>query len=77
VSDYLKNKVELVGTVQKVQTRQKDNIYTSKCKTREEQKILLHDGFKMYNFIPNKIKNKSKLQNFRRALVPYIRSKEG
>jgi len=31
--------------------------------------MLLHDGFKMYNFIPNEIKNESRLQNFRRALV--------
>jgi len=37
----------------------------------------LHDGFKMYNFIPNEIKNESRLQNFRRALVPSIRSREG
>jgi len=39
--------------------------------------MLLHDGFKMYNFIPNAIKNESRLQNFRRVLVPYIRSREG
>jgi len=74
--DYLKNKVELVGTDRRVQTRQKGNIHISRCKTREEQKILLHDEFKMYNFIPNEIKNESRLQNFRRALVPYIRNKE-
>jgi len=39
--------------------------------------MLLHDGFRMYNLIPSKIKNESRLQNFRRALVPFIRSREG
>jgi len=75
--DYLKNKVELVGTDRGAQTRQKGNIHISRCKTREEQKMLLHDGFKMYNLIPNEIKNENRLQNFRRALVPHIRSREG
>jgi len=67
--DYLKNKVELMGTDRRVQTRQKGNIHISRCKTREEQKMMLHDGFKMYNFIPNEIKNENRLQNFRKALM--------
>jgi len=41
--DYLKNKVELVGTDRRVQTRQKGN---RRCKTREEQKML-HDCYTM------------------------------
>jgi len=54
-----------VGTDRRVQTRQKGDIHINRCKTREEQKMLLHNRFKMYNFIPNEIKNESKLQNFR------------
>jgi len=37
---------------------------------------MLHDELKMYNFILNEIKNESRLQNFRRVLMPYIRSRE-
>jgi len=59
---------------QRIRTRQKDDIRISRCKIREEQKMLLHNGFKIYNFIPNEIKNKSRLQNFRRA--PFIRSRK-
>lgn len=68
---YLENKIELVGTKRGVQTRQTGDIHISRCKTREEQKMLLHDGFKMFNQLPNELKNEKKLQNFKRALVPH------
>jgi len=74
---YLKNKIELVGTESGVQTRQRGTLLISRCKTREEQKILLYEGFKWYNNLPNEIKKESRLQSFRRALVPYIKNKEG
>jgi len=74
--NYLKNKIELVEINQGIQTRQKGDIHISRCTTREKQKMLLHDGFRMYNLIPNKIKKGSRLQNFRRALVPFIKSRE-
>jgi len=38
--------------------------------------MLLHDGCRIYNLIPDKIKNESRLQNFRRV-VPFIRSRKG
>jgi len=52
-SNYLKNKIELVRMDRRIQTRQKDDIHINRCKTREEQKMLLHDGFKMY-WVENK-----------------------
>jgi len=73
--NYLKNKIKL-GIDQRIQTRQKGDTHINRCKTREKQKMLLHDGFRMYNLILNKIKNESRLQNFRRALVPFIRSRK-
>jgi len=33
--------------------------------------------FKMYNNLPNEIRKEKRLRNFKRALVPYIRSGEG
>jgi len=71
---YLKNKIELVGMDGRVQTRQKDNIRIGKCKTREEQETLLYDGFITYNDLPNEIKKEERLQSFKSALVPYIKS---
>jgi len=74
---YLKNRIELVGIKSGVQTRQRGTLLISRCKTREEQKMLLYEGFKWYNNLPNEIKKESRLQSFRRVLVPYIKSKEG
>lgn len=75
--NYLKNKIELIGTEDGVQTRQRGNIHINRCKTREEQKMLLYDGIKMYNNLPNEIKMEERLRSFKKALVPYIRSREG
>lgn len=44
-----------------INTRQKGNIYVERCKTNEEQKMLLHDGFKLYNSLPIEIKNELRL----------------
>jgi len=38
--------------------------------------MLLHDGFIMYNDLLYEIKKEEKLQNFKRALVPYIKSRK-
>jgi len=40
-SSFLKIKIEVVGMDGRVQTRQKGNIQVERCKTREEEKMLL------------------------------------
>lgn len=62
-------------TVQRRETRQRGNIYIDKCRSREEQKMLWHDGFKMFNDLPNEIKQQQNLYDFRRMLVQYIRGR--
>jgi len=57
------------------ETRQRGNIYIDRCKSREEQKMLWHDGFKMFNDLPNEIKEKTNLRDFRKMLVQYIRER--
>jgi len=60
-----------------VQTRQRGNIYNiNKCKTSEEQKMLLHNGYKIYNNLPKNIKSEQSLNNFKRALVSCIKGRE-
>ena len=77
---YLRNKIELIKGEGRGQTRQEGIILISRCKIREEQKMLLYDGFKMYNNLLKEINNllqEKKLQSFKRMLVSYIRSREG
>lgn len=74
---YLNNKIELVqsrGSI--VRTRQEGNIYIVKSKTTEGQKMLLHDGFVIFNSLPNEVKSEHELQSFKKALVPYIKSRK-
>lgn len=36
--------------------------------------MLLYDGFKMFNELPNEIRSQQALLNFKRALVVHIKS---
>lgn len=74
--NYLCNNIEFVQNEDVVTTRQRGNIYISRCKTREEQKMLLHDGFKMYNNLPNEIKREQRMQGFKKMLAQHIKGRE-
>ena len=74
---YLKNEIEQVRREEGVQARSEGSIHIKRCKTREEQRILLYDGFKMYNNLSNEIRKEKKFFNFKKVLVPYMRSGEG
>lgn len=74
--NYLLNKIELVQYDSEMNTRQRSNIYIEKCRTSEEQKMLLYEGFKMYNNIPKEIKSEQRMHRFRRMLAQYIKRKE-
>lgn len=74
--NYLVNRVEIMGKEMESKTRQRGNIYITKCKTREEQRTLLHDGFKMYNELPNEIKTERGLLGFKRAVAAYLGRRE-
>jgi len=62
--------------VSTINTRQRDRIYIEKCKTSEEQRMLLQNGFKMYNDLPSELKREPNLKCFRRLLVQYIKRRE-
>lgn len=38
--------------------------------------MLLHEGFQMYNNLPNEIKAEQRLQILKRKLAQYIKNKE-
>lgn len=69
---YLQNKIEVVQHVKGAGTRQVGNIYIDRCKTSEEQKMLLYEGLKMYNALPTEVKMEEKIRNFRQKLARYI-----
>lgn len=74
---YLLNKIKLkLQDESAMNTRQKGNIYIEKCRTSEEQKMLLYEGFKMYNNIPRDIRSEQRMQRFRGMLAQYIKGRE-
>lgn len=72
---YLRNKIEVVQYEGGVGTRQVGNVYIDRCKTGEEQKMLLYEGLKMYNALPIEIKREEKIQSYRKKLTRYIITK--
>lgn len=75
--EYLKNEIEQVRREEGVQTRSEGDIHIKRCKTKEEQRMLLYDGVKLYINLPNVIRKEKRLKNFKRTLVQHIRSREG
>jgi len=73
---YLSRDVEMVQTRSNRDTRKGKNLCIARCRTREEQKMLLHDGFQMYNDLPSEVKDVQTLKGFKRALVKHIMGRE-
>ena len=71
--NYLANYVQVVQREGMV-TRQSDDLYIRRCKTSEEQKMLLYEGFLMYNRLPRYIKAVTELHSFKRLIIEFIRS---
>lgn len=50
--NYLCNEMKVLQGEGVRNTRQRSNIYINRCRTTEAGKMLLYEGFKMYNNIP-------------------------
>jgi len=72
---YLSRDIKIMQASSNINTRKGDDFCIGRCKTREEQ-MLLHDGFKMYNNLPNAIKSKRTVRKFKGELVKYILGRE-
>jgi len=73
---YLSRDVEIVQTRSNRDTRKGKDLCIARCRTREEQKMLLHDGFRMYNELPNEVKDAQTLKGCKRTLVKHIMGRE-
>ena len=69
---YLSNYIHLVQNEEMI-TRQRSNVYIRRCKTREEQRMVLYEGLRMFNNLPHHIKMEKELHKFRKLIVQYIR----
>jgi len=49
---YLRVKANLVQYDGALTASRGDKVYIEKCRTSEQQRMLLHNGFKMYNDLP-------------------------
>jgi len=48
--------------------RRGEKVYIEKCKTSEQQRMLLHNGFKMYNDLPREVRREQDCKRFRERL---------
>jgi len=72
---YLRVKVNLVQYEGEFPARQGDKVYIEKCRTSEQQRMLLHNEFKMYNDLSCEVRRERNLKYFRRLLVQHIKGR--
>jgi len=70
---YLHDRVNLVQYEGALATRRGDTVCIERCKTSEQQRMLLHNGFKMFNDLPCEVREERDLKCFRRMLVQHIK----
>jgi len=71
---YLRDKVNLVQHEGALTARRGDKVYIERCRTSEQQRMLLRNGFKMYNELPCEVRREN-LKCFRRLLVQHIKGR--
>jgi len=68
----LRDKLQIVENKCTRETRQAGNIEVQFKKAKSAQKSLFHEGVKMYNALPAKIKNCDRLDLLKRRLKAHI-----
>jgi len=70
------DKMNLVQYEEALTVRRGDKVCIERCKTSEQQRMLLHNGFKIYNDLPCEVRGERNLKCFRRMLVQHIKGRE-
>jgi len=73
---YLRDKVKLVQYEGTLTAWRGEKVYIEKCRTSEQQRMLLHNGIKMYNDLPCEVRRERNWKCFRRLLVQHIKERE-
>jgi len=73
---YLRDKVNLVRYEGALTARRREKVYIEKCRTSEQQRMLLHNGFKVYNDLPCEVRRERNLKCFGRLLARHIKGRE-
>jgi len=63
---YLRDKLNLVQYEGASTARRGDKVYIEKCRTSKQQRMPLHNGFKMYNDLPCEVRRERNLKCFGR-----------
>jgi len=61
---YLREKVNLVRYEGVLATRRGDKVCIERCKTSEQQRMLLHNGFKIFNDLPCEVRGGERSEMF-------------
>jgi len=73
---YLRDKVNLVRYEGALTARRGDKVYIERCRISEQRRMLLRNGFKMYNDLPCEVRRERNLKCFKRLLVQHIKGRE-
>lgn len=72
---YLNEKVEYISDTHNINTRNRNNFKLPRINSELAKKNVYYDGLKMYNELPNIVKNSVTLTEFKRKCIEYIKEK--
>lgn len=73
---YLLREVEFVKEVHNYNTRQKESIKITYCRTNTGQKTVTYKGYQIYNRLPKKIRDTNNLNEFKKSLSKKLKNRE-
>jgi len=68
--------IMLVQYEETLTARREEKVYIEKCRTSEQQRMLLHNEFKMCNDLPCEVRRERNWKCFRRLLVQHVKERE-
>lgn len=71
--DYLTREIRLTGNDHNYNTRNRGQIEIKYCRKKTAEKSLTQSGVRMYNQLPNEIRNAETVNSFKRKLKEYVR----
>jgi len=73
---YQRDKISFVHYEGALTARRGNKVYIERCRISEQQRMLLHNEFQMYNDLPCEVRRERNLKYFKRLLVQHIKGRE-
>lgn len=72
---YLCDKLTFARQIHNIETRQRNHLRTTRCNTKFAERNIFIDGVRLFNKLPNNIKEMRSIDGFKLKCAEYVMSK--